>query len=258
MSALEYLVTLQELLRRAVEEQLDRIEAAADAWVDALAGGGMVHVFGSGHSSIVCQDVYGRAGGLVRVNWIVADDLLPIRGLRSSAIERLTGLATALLDAEPVRAGDAFVVVSNSGRNAVPVEMAELARARGARTIAVTSLQHSRAFASRAPSGKRLFEVAEIVLDNMAVAGDATIAVGPPDAAIRVGATSTAIGAALLQAVSVEATARLTARGTAPAVFLSANADGGDARAIDALRELDGLVPSLMAADVNRARQAER
>ena len=216
MTALQYLAALQDLLRRIVEEQIDQIEAAADLWANALANGGMVHVFGSGHSSIVCQDVYGRAGGLIQVNWIVADDLLPIRGMRSSAIERLSGLAAALLDAEPVRAGDALVVVSNSGRNAVPVEMAELAVARGVRTIAVTSLQHSRAFASRAPSGKRLFEVAEIVLDNLAVAGDAAVAVGPPESAVRVGATSTVTGAALLQAVAVEATTRLAAMGIAP------------------------------------------
>jgi uncharacterized phosphosugar-binding protein len=255
MTVPSYLELLQDLLRRIVDEQADKIEAAAELWAQAIANGGMVHVFGSGHSSLVCQDVYGRAGGFVQVNWIVSDDLLPLRGMRSSGIERLSGLAAVLLDAEPVRAGDALVVVSNSGRNAVPVEMAELAVARDVRTIAVTSVQHSSAFASRANSGRRLFEVAEVVLDNLGVAGDAAIRVGSPGHAVDVGATSTIMGATLLQAVSVGAATRLAAMGIPPRVFVSANVDEGDAQASEALGGLTGLVPSLMAADVNRARE---
>lgn len=255
MSAGQYLTTVQDVISRILTEQLDRIEQAAELWTNAIAGGGMVHVFGSGHSSLVCEDVYGRAGGLVEVNWIMSDDLLPMRGMRSGQVERLPGLAAVLLDAEPVRPGDALVVVSNSGRNTVPVEMAELAVARGVHTIAVTSLAHSLAFESRAPSGRRLCEVTEVVLDNRAPVGDATILVGPPDRRASVGAISTIAGAALLQAVSVETAERLAARGMPPRIFVSANADGGDAQSYAALRGLSGLAPSLMAADVNRLRE---
>lgn len=253
MTALSYLTHLQGLLSRVIDEQLPQVHAAADLWATSIAGGGMVHVFGSGHSAAVCQDVYGRAGGLLDVNWIVGDDLLPLRGMRSGAIERLSGLAAVLLDAEPIRSGDTMVVVSNSGRNAVPVEMAERARDRGLHTIAVTSVSHSRSFASRAPSGKRLFEVAEIVLDNLGTPGDAVIAVGATAGVPDVGATSTIIGAALLQAVSVETAVRLAGMGRTPRVFVSANVDEGDAKWAQTVRGYSGLVPSLLASDVNRA-----
>jgi uncharacterized phosphosugar-binding protein len=248
----EYLETIQAAIRCVVEEQLDEIHTAADLWAAAIAGGGLVHVFGSGHSSLVCQDAYGRAGGLVPINWIIADDLLPLRGMRSSMIERLPGLAAVLLDFEPVRIGDALVVVSNSGRNAVPVEMAEVARNRGLRTIAITSLLHSQSFQSRAPSGKRLCEVVDVVLDNMAVAGDAAITVGQADGRVAVGPTSTVTGAAILQAIAVETAERLVEQGIRPQVFTSANIDNSESQNLTQVLGLEGLVPSLMAADVNR------
>ncbi len=253
MSAIDYLTVNRSAIDRVIATQADEIGRAADLWATTIAGGGLVHVFGSGHSSLVAQDVYGRAGGLVPVNWIVADDLLAFRGMRSSMVERVSGLASVLLSFEPIRTGDVLVVISNSGRNAVPVEMAEVGRSLGLATIAITSLQHSGSVASRAPSGRRLFEIADIVLDNLAVPGDAAISVGDGDGTVMVGATSTVVGTAILQAIAVEATERLAARGYRPAVFTSGNLDDAERRNRDRMVEREGLVPSLMASDFNRA-----
>ena len=248
-----FLNQLASMLERLRDAQVDTIGEAARICATVIASGGLVHVFGSGHSSLVAQDGFGRAGGLIPVNLIVSEDLLSIRGLRAGPIERVSGLAASLLESEPVQAGDALIVVSNSGRNAVPVEMAEIARARGLSTIAITSLAHSSEVASRAPSGKRLYEVVDVVIDNLAARGDAGVRLaGGPQSPV-VGPTSTILGAAILQAISVETAATLAASGLEPPVFISANIEGGDAHNAEALRRLKARTPSLLAADISRA-----
>jgi uncharacterized phosphosugar-binding protein len=138
--------------------------------------------------------------------------------------ERLSGIARILLEhagADPSR--DTLIVISNSGRNAVPVEAAEWARARGMPVIAVTSLAHSRAETSLAPSGKKLYEVADVVLDNMGEPGDAVMELAPR---LRVGATSDIVGAFLLHAVVMSAVAQSLERGARPPVLTSGNVAG--------------------------------
>jgi uncharacterized phosphosugar-binding protein len=141
----------------------------------------------------------------------------------SSERERRTGYAAELLDRYPLAAGDVLVIASNSGRNAVPVEMALAARQRGLASIAITSLAHSSAFPSRHPSGRRLFEIADHVLDNGGVVGDAALQLeGMPRA---IGPTSTLVGAFLLNALVVRAIELAVARGHVPEVYASSNAD---------------------------------
>lgn len=249
-----FLERLSALLGELRSSQLAVIAEAAELCAAAIAGGGLIHVFGSGHSNLVCQDLFARAGGLVPVNLIVAEDLLSHRGLRCGAVERVPGLAIAILDAEPVAPGDVLIVVSNSGRNAVPVELAEGARRRGLRTVAVTSLAHSRSVTSRAPSGRRLFEVVDVVIDNLGVSGDAAVTVGSGVTSASVGATSTVAGAAALQAIAVQTAARLVELGLRPPVFVSANVEAGDAHNEAALKALGQRVPSQLAADICRIR----
>lgn len=252
MKAAEFLDHVSLLLQSVREGQLEGIDRAAGLWVEAIATGGLVHVFGSGHSALVCMDMYGRAGGLVPINWITGEDLLPLRGLRSGAIERVPGLAAVLLDFEPIRPGDVLVVISNSGRNAVSVEMAEAGHERGLRTVGITSRAHSLSFPSRAPSGKRLCEVVDVVIDNMGAVGDASVVVGEGDDAVAVAPTSTVIGAAIVQAITAEAVERLVARGVRPSVFISANGDDGELHNRAELGRLWRRMPSLLAADIGR------
>ncbi len=226
-----YYEVVRDLLDRAERTQGPSLDAAADAAASAIAAGRLLHVFGSGHSALVAAEAFHRAGGLVPVNAILEPFLSPFAPPRqAAALERLPGVATALLDTHRVEAGDLILIASNSGINAVPVEMALKARGRGLVVVALTSVAHSLAEAPRHPSGYRLFEVADHVLDNGGVPGDAALPVpgGPPE--LRVGPTSGVIGAFLVNAWIVRTVERLAARGITPPVYVSANVASGDAR----------------------------
>lgn len=218
-----YLKKALEVASRAAESQLEAVREAAGLVAEALDAGRHVWAFGTGHSHAIAEEVYGRAGGLAEIRAVLEPGLMLHEGLeKSSLLERLGGLADVLLEVHQVAAGDVVLIASNSGRNAVPVEFALGVRERGAKVIALTSLAHSRAVESRAPGGQRLFEVADIVLDNCGVPGDALIDVpGSPEVT---GATSTVVGALLAQALVVETVALLAERGKPPAVLRSLNA----------------------------------
>lgn len=141
VSAQAYLDRALEIVHRATETQLSAVRQAADVVCSALAAGGRFVVFGTGHSHALAEELYGRAGGLHDVVAVLEPSLMLHEGLeKSSRLERLTGLGAELADLHGVCAGDAVVVASNSGRNAVPVEFALACRERGARVIALTSL----------------------------------------------------------------------------------------------------------------------
>ena len=218
----EYLGKALAIAQRAADTQLGAIRVAAGLVADALAGGKTFWVFGTGHSHALAEELYGRAGGLADVRAILEPGMMLHEGLqKSSLLERLPGLADVLLEINPLAAGDVVLIASNSGRNAVPVEFALGARARGVQVIALTSLAHSNAVTSRAPGGQRLFETADVVLDNCGEPGDALIKVpGTPE---PTGATSTLVGALLLQALTVEVVTRLTDRGQPPNILRSLN-----------------------------------
>ncbi|TDU89373.1 putative phosphosugar-binding protein [Kribbella voronezhensis] len=210
-----------ELAAKAASSQLDAVREAAALVADAVVEGKQFWVFGTGHSHLIAEELYGRAGGLADVRAVLEPGVMLHEGLlKSSLLERLGGLADVLLEIHDVQAGDVVLIASNSGRNAVPVEFAIGARKAGAKVIAVTSLAHSTAVSSRAPSGQRLFEVADVVIDNCGVPGDALIDV----AGTRTGPTSTLVGALLAQALVVEVVTVLTDRGQAPNVLRSLNA----------------------------------
>ena len=252
MTAAAYFDAVLELLKTLSVTQRDAIEEAGRLCAEAVKSGGLIHIFGTGHSHILAEEMYARAGGLTPVNAILASDLmLHEGGLRSSDLERLSGMAAAILEHEPVRAGDVMIVASNSGRNAAPVEMAELARERGLKVVAITSLQHAKASTSRAPDGKRLFEVADVVIDNGGLPGDAILPMpgGPPGA--RMAATSTVIGAAIVQAITAETVARLAAEGIEPPVLISANVDGSRDYNQRQLRRLGSHAPSLLSRELS-------
>jgi uncharacterized phosphosugar-binding protein len=223
-----YLDAIIALLERVRDEEETNLAAAAEAIAEAIASGHRLFAFGCSHSSLPVQDIVYRAGGLMLVNplfgpGIAALDTRPTT--LGSAIEQLPGYAAALLDNSPVGAGDVVVVVSVSGRNAVPIEMAQLARERGATVIGVTSLAYSDAVQSRHPSGAKMKDFCHVVLDNKVAPGDAILEheAVPQRFCPGSGVTSTALLHALM-AATIE---RLVARGIEPPVFLAANVDGG-------------------------------
>lgn len=241
-TAARYLGVLQQQLQLAFEGQSTSLDRAAEVVAAALLGGHWIFLAGTGHSHLLALELFYRAGGLVRAVPILDEDLMLHRSASdSSGFERESGRAEHLLDRYGVARGDALFVISNSGRNAVPVELALGGRARGATVIAMTSVRHSLAFESRHSSGRRLMDVADVVLDNAGVVGDAAVEVAPGWA---MGPTSTAVGAALLEALAAEGAARATQRGWEPEIYASSNGAGeaGNRRHLDRYR---GRIPHL-------------
>jgi uncharacterized phosphosugar-binding protein len=222
-----YLDALTALITRIRTEQAPQIRDAARLVADTLAADGLVHTFGTGHSHLLAEEAFFRAGGLVAVNPIRDRRLMMLEGaLASTHAEREHGLARSLLERHTVRSGDVAIIVSNSGRNAVPIEMALEMRARHAKVVAITSLAQSRLATARHASGQRLFELADVILDNGIPEGDALIAVTGIEWPIGPG--STVSGAALINAVLVEAAALAAERGLRVAVLRSANLEESD------------------------------
>ncbi|HOM72236.1 MAG TPA: SIS domain-containing protein [Armatimonadota bacterium] len=205
------------VLNKIAETQGEAIEAAAKVIAEHIANNGILYLLGSGHSLITALESSGRAGGMVPID-IIFDKTF-------GKIERLSGYAEYLLKDYEVDNG-IVIVISNSGRNALPIEVALESKKRGAKVIALTSLAHSQSVTARHPSGKRLFEIADIVVDNCCEPGDAVVEIeGLPG---KVGATSSVACTFIINSILVQAVENLTKMGVTPPILISANLDGSD------------------------------
>ncbi|HVN88144.1 MAG TPA: SIS domain-containing protein [Candidatus Binatia bacterium] len=230
-SADRYFDVVIALLQRLRTSQHAAIAAAADAVATCLSADGLVHLFGTGHSHMLAAEVFYRAGGLIPIDAMLDPSVVLSGGAqRSTATERTPGAAAAIATRYDLRAGDVGIVISNSGRNPAPIEMAQLMKARGVRVIAVTSVAHSSALPAVPPHAQRLFEIVDIVLDNGGAYGDAALRV--PGVAQPVGPTSTITGAALLHAVMIGAMERLVGAGQPVINLPSGNVPDADLTAV--------------------------
>ncbi|WP_327355347.1 SIS domain-containing protein [Streptomyces sp. NBC_01304] len=216
------------LLQRVRDEEAEAIAAAGALLADTVQADGRLFAFGAGHSSLSAQDIVYRAGGLALMNLlavpgVVGIDVMP--ATLGSALERVDGLAGAVLDTSPAQPGDVLVIISLSGRNALPVEMAMNARALGLKVIGVTSVAYATETKSRHVSGTYLKDHCDIVLDNKIAIGDAELSVDGVEASF--GPASSVVTNALLQAVMATAAGELAARGVTPPLLRSGNVDGG-------------------------------
>ncbi|HZT68876.1 MAG TPA: SIS domain-containing protein [Terriglobia bacterium] len=201
---------------------LVQVREAGSLIADSLKVGGIIHAFGTGHSSLLAQEIFYRAGGLVAINPILDVRLGFERGAtESTEFERSSEAADEIVRLAGFEQRDVGIVISNSGRNALPVEMALRMKAAGMKVVALTSLAYSRASVSRHASGKRLFEIADCVLDNHCPPGDASIEV--PGMPAKMGPLSTIVGAAILHGAVIEAARQLAVLGKPPAVLISVN-----------------------------------
>ncbi|PVE08139.1 SIS domain-containing protein [Streptomyces scopuliridis] len=216
------------LLQRVRDEESAHVAAAGTAVADTVAAGGRLFAFGAGHSSLAAQDVVYRAGGfavmnLLTVPGVVGVDVMP--ATLGSALERVDGLAGAVLDSSPARAGDLLVIISLSGRNALPVEMAMNARALGLKVIGVTSVAYATETTSRHLTGTYLKDHCDIVLDSKIAVGDAELTADGIEAPFA--PASTVVTSALMQAMMAAAAEELVERGIEPPLLRSGNVDGG-------------------------------
>lgn len=229
---------------RIVLDQTEKIEQSAKWIADCLANDGFIYTSGTGHSHIFAEEIFYRAGGFARVVAILDDALmLHKEASYSTEVERQEGYAAKLLEEFPLSEKDVFIISSNSGRNTVSIEMAMIAKEKGSKVIVITNLKHTQSVTSRHPSGKRLFEIADLYFDNGGEIGDASVKLDGLD--YKVGATSTATGAVILHGMMVQAAENLIGMGIKPEVFSSSNSNEGEDHNETLIKKYKGIIKGL-------------
>lgn len=218
---------MSKYLDKVADTQAENIEKAAAFAAKSCLHGGKFYVFGTGHSHLVAEELYVRAGGLALVKGMLEPDLMVHEmPTKSTALERLHGYGAALVRLHKIQSGDTIMVISNSGRNALPVEVCIEAKKLGAHVIALTSMTHSSQVASRHESGLKMYEIADVTIDNCGEMGDASFYVENFDT--PVGPTSDFCGIAIAQAIIANVVDIMVKAGVKPPVFKSSNLDGCD------------------------------
>ena len=224
-----YFSNLRAVLDKVEETQQSAMRAAAEKLCRASLEGRNIFAFGCSHAGLLALELYYRTGGMATINPIRAPGLnLDIDpATMTSQMERLPEYGKIIIDNQPIGTGDVLIIHSVSGRNTVTVDMAMRAREIGATVIALTNMETASQMPSRHPSGKSLHDAADIVLNNCGCLGDSSLDIpGVPE---KVAPTSTAVGAAMLNAIMAQAVEMIAAAGEVPPVFISANLEGGDA-----------------------------
>lgn len=229
-----YISLVEALFEKVNNEQAEEIMTLANKMAENIRDNKIIHVFGTGHSHMIGIELFCRAGGLANVNAILDQDTLTSNGARrSGALEKLSGLADIIYDQYNIQAGDMIIITSNSGRNAVPIEMAMRAQKEGVYTVALTNYEQSKKTVSRHPSGKKLYEFADLILDNCVPEGDSMETVGGVETAPGSSLSSMLI----LNTAVNEALKILVAEGEDLPIFQSQNVDGFDNDALYAKYE---------------------
>lgn len=222
-----YFDQIKNRIEQVENTEKEAMLKAARKVAEAIQNGGIVQLFGCGHSHILTEEVFYRAGGLVPVKPIFVEPLMLHEGaLTSSKLERENDYAAGFLRDQDFQKEDVVFVISTSGRNPVPIDAAQYVKSKGAFVIGLTSMEYSKSQPSRHASGKHLFDSVDLVIDNHSVSGDAILSYDKVK--VPFGPTSTVIGAAILNAVFAEAIKLMADNGGEPPIFLSGNIDGAD------------------------------
>lgn len=216
--AAEYIENIQHLIQNVLETQIPSIETAAQELAKALADKRKIYLFGTGHSHMLAEEMFFRAGGLVNLHPIFEDSLmLHSSASKSSGIEKLSGYAQLIYDHYRLKRGDVLIVFSYSGHSSICIDMAQLANENGLTVIAVTNTYRSKYSKSSHSSGKSLYEFADIVIENKGSLTDSSVEIEGFDR--RVGPTSTVIGTVIVNALVSRVTEILVKKGMKPEVF---------------------------------------
>ncbi len=224
-SGLQYTIAISGVLEKILATQLENIGKAAGLVAAAVAKDGLLYTFGTGHSHVTAEDMTYRAGGLISVDAIMERSLTGHEKVaQSEYMERVEGIAKVIFDYYEISSRDALLVISNSGRNAAPIEMAQIAQQKGVPVIAVTSLAHSMGTTSRHSSGKKMYEFADVVIDNHCPKGDCLLHLDGLEQ--PVGAGSSVATLFILNMIITQAVQNLLDMGVVPPVGMSGNLDG--------------------------------
>lgn len=219
---------IQNIMNEFNQTQIETLEQIAKEIVERIKMGGRFFVFGTGHSHMVGEEFYARAGGLACIQLIAPMELtLGEHPLKSTQIERISEYANVIMMQYGFKENDCILISSNSGRNAMPIELAILCKEIGMKTFAFTNLKHSMSVTSRHVSKQKLYQVCDYTIDNYGVIGDAMVSMDGVKG--KMGASSSIIGMYMAQVLSTLLAKQLVKEKIEPPVFLSANVDDGDA-----------------------------
>lgn len=223
----EYINKICSLLKTVEQTEHSGMAKASKLIFASLKKGGLLHVFSTGHSHMIVEEMFYRAGGLIPVNPILDDSLMLHKGaITSTQNERIAGKATEVLQKAGLKPGDTIIISSNTGINTVPIEAALYAKSKGVSVICVTSLASSMHLESRHKEGRKLYQVSDIVIDNHSPLGDGAMVV-PINGQIT-GGTSTFSSLFIAQRIVLMVENLYLAAGLTPPIFMSANVPGGD------------------------------
>lgn len=219
------------ILNKIKDTQADKIVKSGEMLTEVLLNDGVIHVFGTGHSKAFSMDFVYRAGGLVPTNSITFEDLvlkdkMTTEEYFKTDLERETKVAHKLWDLYDIRKEDAFILVSNSGRNQAIVEFAKLVKENNMPLIVVTSMEHSKNTTSRHSSGKKLYDFGDIVIDNCGALGDTLIKI--EELNIEVNSISSIACGFIAQSITSEIVKNYKDKNLIPPIYLSTNIDNGD------------------------------
>ncbi len=222
----QYFENIDSLISEINETQKGVIKQSAELITESIKNDGVVQVFGTGHSTLLAQELFFRAGSLAPINFVLDVSVAgTVSKLKSSKMERVEGVGEILFEHARPEPNDVFIVISNSGRNAVPIELAQKASEEEFPVIVLTSTEYSLNQPSRHSSGKRLMDFGNVVIDNCGKVGD--VSVKFPEMDQGVAATSTIAGSYILNAIVVQVTSNMLDEGMEPPIFKSGNLNGG-------------------------------
>ena len=217
-----YLACITNILNKIVSTQNDKLSKASQMVAEVIKNNGIIYIFGCGHSHLIGLDCFYRAGGLVNVSAMLDTDLMLHNGAaKSSKMEKISGIAESIFERYCITDNDLLIVVSTSGKNAVPVEMAEIASQNGINNIAVVSSAY---FADK-KDAPMLYETASMYIDNCVPHGDAVIDIS--GAETKMGSVSTAASSFILQTILMEGADIAGKDGASLPVYMSGNIEGG-------------------------------
>lgn len=217
-----YFKNIVDILNEINDTQKDKLSKAAEMVSDVIRNDGIIYIFGCGHSHLIGLDCFYRAGGLANVSAMLDADLMLHNGAaKSSKMEKISGIAESVFERYCITDKDLLFVISTSGKNNVPVEMAQIASKNGIKNIAVVSS----AYFSDKKDSPMLFECADVYIDNCVPHGDAVIDIS--GAETKMGSVSTAASSFILQSVLMEGADIAGKSGVKPSVYMSGNVEGG-------------------------------
>lgn len=239
-----YFEKIQEKLHVVQTEEAEKMAELAQKISSSIQQDGIIQLFGCGHSHILGEEVFYRAGGLVPINPILIEPLMLHEGaVRSSQLERAKGYAAEFMNGQDIQPHDVVIVLSTSGKNPVPIEVALHAKEMGAYVVSISSFDYVEKEMSRHPSGKFLSEVVDLAINNHSVVGDAVLT--DPRVSVPFSPSSTVIGAAILNSIMAGAIENMVIDGIEPPIFISGNVDGADVHNEKLIKKYRKRIPLL-------------